>query len=221
MAWVLALGIRAENLRFHDHGEGELAHYARAATDIQFNFGFGTDPWHELEGVHDRGGYDLGQHQEFSGKKLEYFDDETKEHYLPHVIETSSGCDRTLLMTLVDGYREEEIKGEKRVFLGLHPRIAPIKAAIFPLVKKDGMPEVAQRIQTELRAHFDVFYDEGGSIGRRYARMDEIGTPYGITVDGQTLTDETVTIRWRDTLAQERCAIDKLRLRLTELIERA
>ncbi|MBM3318023.1 MAG: glycine--tRNA ligase [Candidatus Eisenbacteria bacterium] len=221
MQWLLGLGVRPESLRFHDHGPGELAHYARAATDIQFHFGFGSDPWHELEGIHDRGGYDLGRHQEFSGKKLEYFDDETKEHYLPHIIETSSGCDRTLLMTLVDGYREEEIKGEKRVFLGLHPRIAPITAAVFPLVKKDGMPEIAQRICAELKQRFEVFYDEGGSIGRRYARMDEVGTPFGITVDGQTLLDESVTIRMRDTLAQERCAADKLGERLAELIEQA
>jgi glycyl-tRNA synthetase len=122
-------------------------------------------------------------------------------------------------MTLVDGYREEEIKGEQRVFLGLHPRIAPVKAAIFPLVKKDGMPEIASKIHHELRPHLDVFYDEGGSIGRRYARMDEVGTPFCLTVDGQTLQDQTVTIRFRDTLAQERCAIDRLRTRLTELIE--
>ncbi|MCK4412245.1 MAG: glycine--tRNA ligase [Candidatus Eisenbacteria sp.] len=218
MNWNLALGIDPQRLRFHDHAPDELAHYARAASDIQFQFGFGTDPWHELEGIHDRGEYDLSHHQEFSGKKLEYFDEASRERYIPNIIETSAGCDRTLLMILIDGYREEEIKGEKRVFLGLHPRIAPLKAAIFPLVKKEGMPEIARRIYEELMQRFDVVYDEGGSIGRRYARMDEVGTPFCLTVDGQTLTDQTVTIRYRDTLEQERCAIDRLRERLGELI---
>jgi len=218
MNWYRSLGIRPEKLRFHDHGPGELAHYARAATDIQFEFGFGSDPWHELEGIHDRGDFDLTRHQEYSGKKLEYFDEETRERFLPNIIETSAGCDRTLLVTLVDGYREEEIKGETRVFLGLHPGIAPIKAAVFPLVKRDGMPEIARRIHDELMRRFEVFYDESGSIGRRYARMDEVGTPFCLTVDSQTIQDQTVTIRWRDTLAQERCAIDRLGERLTDLI---
>jgi glycyl-tRNA synthetase len=218
MKWYQSLGIRPEKLRFHEHGPNELAHYARAAVDIQYEFGFGTDPWHELEGIHNRGDFDLTRHQEFAGKKLEYFDDATKKRFIPYVIETSAGCDRTLLTTLVDSYREEEIKGGKRVFLGLHPKIAPIKAAIFPLVKKDGMPDIARKITEDLRRHFDVFYDAGGSIGRRYARQDEVGTPFCLTVDGQTLEDQTVTIRWRDTLAQERCAIDQLRERLTDLL---
>jgi glycyl-tRNA synthetase len=220
MQWYReALGITPERLRFHPHGPNELAHYARAAVDIEYEFGFGTDPWHELEGIHNRGNYDLTRHQEFSGKKQEYFDEESRERFIPYIIETSAGCDRTLLVTLIDGYREEEIKGEKRVFLGFHPRLAPIKAAVFPLVKRDGMPEIARRIVDDLRPLWDVFYDEGGSIGRRYARMDEVGTPFCLTVDGQTVQDTTVTIRFRDTLQQERCAADKLRARLTELIE--
>ncbi len=219
MNWYLSLGITPERLRFHEHGPNELAHYAKAAFDIDYMFGFGTDPWHELEGIHNRGDFDLSQHQKSSGKKLEYFDEEARERYIPYVIETSAGCDRTLLVTLINGYREEEIKGAKRVFLGFHPKIAPIKVGIFPLVKKDGMPEIAEKITEDLRPHFDLLHDTGGSIGRRYARQDEIGTPFCITVDGQTLEDQTVTIRHRDTLEQERCAIDKLRPRLTELIE--
>ena len=219
MQWYQnALGITPSRLRFHPHGPNELAHYARAAVDVEYEFGFGTDPWHELEGIHNRGNYDLTRHQEFSGKKQEYFDEESRERFIPYIIETSAGCDRTLLVTLIDGYREEEIKGEKRVFLGLHPHLAPIKAAVFPLVKRDGMPEIAHKIIDDLRPLYDVFYDEGGSIGRRYARMDEVGTPFCLTVDGQTVQDATVTIRFRDTLQQERCAIDKLRDRLAELI---
>ncbi|MBD3235132.1 MAG: glycine--tRNA ligase [Candidatus Eisenbacteria bacterium] len=218
MRWYQWMGVRNERLRFHEHAEHELAHYAQRAVDIEYEFGFGTDPWHELEGIHDRGTFDLGRHQEYSGKKLEYFDEATKERFIPRIIETSAGVDRTLLTILVDAYREEEIKGEKRVFLGLHPRIAPIKVAVFPLVKKDGMPEIARRITAELRPHFPVFYDMGGSIGRRYARQDEVGTPFCVTVDGQTNEDQTVTIRFRDTLEQERCALDRLRERLGELI---
>jgi glycyl-tRNA synthetase len=218
MKWYQSIGVRSEKLRFHEHGPGELAHYASRAVDIQYEFGFGADPWHELEGIHNRTDFDLKRHQEFSGKKMEYFDEATQEHFVPFIIETSAGCDRTLLTVLVDGYREEEIKGEKRVFLGLHPRLAPIKAAVFPLVRKEAMPEIARKIVDELRAHFDVFYDEAGSIGRRYARQDEVGTPFCVTVDGQTLADQTVTIRWRDTLVQERCAIDQLHGRLAGLL---
>jgi len=221
MRWYRAIGIRAENLRYHDHAEHKLAHYAQAATDIEFQFGFGVDPWHELEGIHDRGEFDLSHHQEFSGKKLEYFDEATRERYIPNIIETSAGCDRTLLVALIDGYREQEIKGEKRVFLGFHPAIAPLTVAVFPLVKKDGMPDIARKLFEELMPHYDAVYDEGGSIGRRYARMDEVGTPFCVTIDGQTLEDQTVTIRFRDTLEQERCAADRVRARLGELIAQA
>ncbi len=219
MQWYLDLGLDPERLRIHEHGPDELAHYADAAYDIDYKFGFGKDPWHELEGIHNRGKFDLSRHQEYSGKKLEYFDEETRERYIPHIVETSAGCDRTLLTMLVNGYREEMIKDEKRVFLGFHPRLAPIKAAIFPLVKKDGMPETAQKLAGELRPHFDILYDAGGSIGRRYARQDEIGTPFCITIDGQTSEDQSVTIRHRDTLEQERVGLDKVKVRLFELIE--
>jgi len=207
MNWYVELGIRREKLRFHKHAPDELAHYAKAAYDIEYEFPFG---WHELEGIHNRTDFDLRRHMEFSGKDLSYFDDVTREHYIPYIIETSAGVDRTLLTCLVDAYHEEEVKGELRVVLRLSPRIAPIKAGVFPLVKRDGMPEVAQKIYQELKKHFKVFYDEGGAIGRRYRRQDEVGTPFGITVDAQTLQDHTVTVRDRDTMEQERVPIDRL-----------
>jgi glycyl-tRNA synthetase len=208
MKWYLdEVGLRAEKLRFHAHGPGELAHYARAAYDVEYEFPFG---WKELEGIHNRTDFDLTRHQEFSGKKLEYFDDETKEHYVPYIIETSAGCDRTVLTALVDAYREEEVEGETRVLLSLSPNLAPMHAGVFPLVKRDGMPEIAMKITQELRGGFFVFYDEAGSIGKRYRRMDEAGTPFCITVDSETLQNESVTVRHRDTLVQERLAIRDL-----------
>ena len=212
MAWHRALGLSEDRLHFHQHTPQELAHYARAAFDIQFDFG-GTLGFQEIEGVHHRSDFDLGRHQEYSGKKLEYIDQEAKRRYVPYVIETSVGADRVTLAALVNAYREEEVPGEAegRVVLGLHPAIAPIKAGVFPLTKKDGMPEFAQRVARELRAEFPVFFDESGAIGRRYRRQDEVGTPFGITVDGQTMEDGTVTVRDRDTLAQERVAADRLR----------
>jgi glycyl-tRNA synthetase len=216
--WYLDIGIRREKLRFHEHGPDELAHYAKAAFDIQYEFPFG---WKELEGIHNRTDYDLSRHQQYSGKKLEYFDDATREHYIPYIIETSAGCDRTMLTCLVDAYREDEVEGEKRVLLSLHPRLAPIKVAVFPLVKRDNMPEIARKIASDLRRHFTVFYDESGAIGRRYRRQDEAGTPYCVTVDSQTLEDETVTIRWRDTLEQERCKISDLARRIQQLLDSA
>lgn len=199
--YYLDLGIRPEKLRWHEHGPTELAHYAKKAYDIEYEFSFG---WKELEGVHNRTDFDLSRHMEATGKDLRYWNEETKEKFIPYIIETSAGCDRTLLTCLVDAYAEEEVKGEQRVVLHLSPRIAPYKAAIFPLVKKDGMPEVAMKLYDELRRKYKVFYDEGGAVGRRYRRMDEIGTPYCITIDGQTLQDETVTIRDRDTMEQSR-----------------
>jgi glycyl-tRNA synthetase len=207
MEWHRGLGIDPARLRFHAHAPDELAHYAKAAFDIEYEFPFG---WQEFEGIHNRTDFDLGRHQEFSGKKLEYVDTVGGERYLPYIIETSLGADRLALVVLVDAYREEEVGGERRVVLRLSPSIAPIKAGVFPLVKKDGMPDLAGRIYDELRKHFPVFYDDGGSIGRRYRRQDEAGTPYGITVDGQTLQDQTVTVRDRDTLAQERVATGRL-----------
>jgi glycyl-tRNA synthetase len=209
--WYLELNIKRHKLRFHAHSPQELAHYARAAFDIEYQYPFG---WRELEGIHNRGAFDLTQHQQFSGKDMSYFDETTHEHYIPYIIETSAGVDRTLLTCLVDAYEEQP----ERVVLHLSRNIAPIKVAVFPLVKRDGMPEIAQRIAAMLRPHFKVFYDESGSIGRRYRRQDEIGTPYGITVDSETLTDQTVTVRDRDSMAQERVGIDRLLERLRELL---
>jgi glycyl-tRNA synthetase len=207
MAWHVGLGISQKKLRFHQHGADELAHYAKAAFDIEYEFPFG---WQEFEGIHNRTDFDLSRHQEYSGKKLEYVDTASGDRFVPYVVETSLGADRLALVVLVDAYREEEVEGEKRVVLAFDPTIAPIKAGVFPLVKKDGMPDVAQRIAADLRRRYAVFYDDGGSIGRRYRRQDEAGTPFGITVDGRTLDDQTVTIRDRDSLRQERVASDGL-----------
>jgi glycyl-tRNA synthetase len=207
MAWHQSLGLAAGKLRFHPHGPDELAHYAKAAYDIQYEFPFG---WQEFEGIHNRTDYDLSRHQEHSGKKMEYVDPVTKERFIPYVVETSLGVDRLLLVVLVDAYREEQVANEQRVMLRLHPSIAPIKAGIFPLVNKDGMPEIAERLYDDLRRKRPVFYDESGSIGRRYRRQDEAGTPFGITIDGQTTEDRTVTVRDRDTLVQERVSLDQV-----------
>jgi len=217
MKWHQALGLAPERLSFHQHERHELAHYARAAFDIQFDFG-GTLGFQEIEGVHNRGDFDLTQHQTFSGKKLEYFDQPNNKKYVPNVVETSVGADRTTLAVLVNAYREETVAGEDegRTVLGIHPSLAPVKAGVFPLVKKDGMPEMAEKIAKELRASFPVFYDESGAIGRRYRRQDEVGTPWCITVDGDSVKDGTVTIRDRDTLKQERVAADQLRAIITE-----
>ena len=212
LQWHLALGLERERLMFHQHTPEELAHYARAAFDVQFDFG-GTLGFQEIEGVHHRGDFDLTQHQQFSGKRLEYLDQPANRRYVPFVIETSVGADRTLLAVLVNGYREEKVEGEDegRVVLRLLPSLAPIKAGIFPLVKKDGMPEFAEKLAADLRPHFPVFYDESGAIGRRYRRQDEVGTPFCLTIDGQTIQDNTVTVRDRDTLVQERVAADRVR----------
>ena len=207
MEWHRGVGINPAKLRFHAHAADELAHYAKAAFDIEYEFPFG---WQEFEGIHNRTDFDLTRHQEYSGKKLEYVDTVSGERFVPYIIETSLGADRLALVALVDAYREEAVGGEQRVVLGLAPAIAPIKAGVFPLVKKDGMPEVARRIYDDLRRRFPAFYDDGGSIGRRYRRQDEAGTPFGITVDGQTMEDQTVTVRDRDTLVQERIHADRL-----------
>ncbi|GAB4377479.1 MAG: glycine--tRNA ligase [Calditrichia bacterium] len=209
--WYDRLGIRKEKLRLHQHGEKELAHYAKAAFDIEYEFPFG---WSEIEGIHNRTDFDLRRHQEYSGKDLRYFDQEKNEKYIPYVIETSTGVDRLMLTVLVDAYDEEE----ERVVLRLKPEIAPIKAAVFPLVKKDGMPEIARNIFQGLMKHFKVFYDESGSVGRRYRRQDEAGTPFSITVDSQTLEDDTITVRERDSMAQERIGKEKLREYLQDRI---
>jgi glycyl-tRNA synthetase len=205
MAWHHEIGLNPDKLRWHQHGAGELAHYAKAAYDIEYEFPFG---WQEIEGIHNRTDFDLGRHQEHSGKKLEYFDQAANERYLPYIVETSAGADRVTLTLLADAYREEEVEGEVRVVLGLHPAIAPIKAAVLPLVKKDGMPEVALELYHDLRRHAPMFYDDSGAIGRRYRRMDEAGTPFCFTVDGQTATDRTLTVRHRDAMTQERIGLD-------------
>ncbi len=218
MQWHLSLGIRAEKLRFHEHAPDELAHYAKKAFDIQYLFPFG---WQEFEGIHNRTDYDLTSHQNQSGKKLEYFDPTSNERFVPYVVETAIGLNRTVLVVLADAYAEEAVNDEERVVLRLHPKLAPIKAAIFPLVKKDGMPELAGEVADGLRERFAVFYDAAGSIGRRYRRQDEAGTPYCVTVDGQSTEDRTVTVRDRDTLAQERVSVDGLEAYLTDRIAEA
>jgi glycyl-tRNA synthetase len=211
MAWHKGLGLEESRLRYHEHGPGELAHYARAAFDVEFDFG-GTLGFQEIEGVHNRGDFDLGKHQEYSGKRLEYVDQAANKRYLPYVIETACGPNRTLLALLVNAYREEAVEGEAegRVVLRLHPALAPIKAGVFPLTKKDGQPEMAARIAEDLRKKFAVFYDDAGAIGRRYRRQDEAGTPFGITVDPQSAVDGTVTVRFRDDMQQVRVEAGKV-----------
>jgi glycyl-tRNA synthetase len=206
-AWYGRYGMRAENLRMRPHDADELAHYAKGCVDVEYKFPFG---WSELEGIANRTDFDLKRHIEFAGKDLSFFDEETKERFVPYVIEPSAGADRSTLAFLVDAFDEDEAEGEKRIVLRLHPRLAPVKAAIFPLFKKEGMPEKATAIRDELRRSFEVQYDQSGSIGRRYRRQDEIGTPFGITVDHQSMQDDTVTLRERDSMTQTRVPITSL-----------
>ena len=207
MAWHKALGMGDENYRFHDHDK--LAHYANAATDIEFRFPFG---FKELEGIHSRTDFDLGNHQKFSGKKLQYFDPDMGESYVPYVVETSIGVDRMVLAVLSHSYKEETLEnGETRVVLSLPAPLAPYKVAVLPLIKKDGLPEEARKIIDDLKYDFNCQYDEKDSIGKRYRRQDAIGTPYCVTVDHETLTDHCVTLRDRDTMQQERVPISELR----------
>ncbi len=211
MKWHQALGFGSENYRFHDHTK--LAHYANAATDIEFKFPFG---FKEVEGIHSRTDYDLKQHQEYSGKKMQYFDPEKGESYIPFVIETSIGVDRMFLQVISAAYLEEELKKEDgtsdtRVVMSLPSFLAPVKLAVMPLVKKDSLPEIADKIVHDLMFDFNCQYDDKDSIGRRYRRQDAIGTPYCITIDHQTLDDSTVTIRYRDDMRQERVKIEQLR----------
>ena len=208
MQWHRDLGIDEAKLRFHEHGPDELAHYAKKAFDIEYEFPFG---WKEFEGIHNRTDFDLSRHQEFSGKRLQYIDAPTNERFLPFVVETAMGVDRTVLVLLLDAYREEDVDGDERVVLALHPKVAPTKAAVFPLMKKDGLPEIAQKLQADLRgAAIPSFYDQSGAIGRRYRRQDEVGTPWCITVDGDTAEQNSVTIRDRDSLKQVRVGTDKV-----------
>ncbi len=243
--WYINLGIKKDNLRFREHDKDELAHYAKACVDVEYKFPFGSGDWQELEGIANRTDYDLRQHQrgirtlnawyenkgdlskiqlkeeaeDYTKGPLSYFDDEKKARYIPYVIEPSAGIDRSTLAFLVDAYDEDEVKGEKRNLLRFSPALAPTKVAVFPLVKKDGMPEVARNIYNELKACFTTFYDEKGAVGRRYRRQDEAGTPFCITVDGQTLTDHTVTVRQRDSMEQIRVATDQLKAHLREKLD--
>jgi glycyl-tRNA synthetase len=217
LKWHLAVGTPAEKYRFHDHVK--LAHYANAAVDIEFEFPFG---FKEVEGIHSRTDFDLSQHEKFSGKKLQYFDTVENKNYVPYVIETSIGLDRMFLLTLCNAYQEQDLSNEEkqdsRTVLHLHPCLAPVKAAVFPLTKKDGLPEKAREIMDLLKLDFNLQYDEKDSIGKRYRRQDAIGTPVCITVDHQTLEDNTVTIRHRDSMDQERVNANDLDFILGKLV---
>jgi glycyl-tRNA synthetase len=207
MSWYTRLGIRSDHLRLRAHDREELSHYSSATSDVEYLFPIG---WSELEGIANRGDFDLTQHARHSGQKLEYVDTASGERYVPHVIEPAAGADRAMLAFLVDAYDEDEIEGELRTVLRLHPLIAPVKVAVLPLVRKDGQPELAQELYRDLRRRVQVEYDEGGAIGRRYRRQDEIGTPWAVTIDHQSLEDRTVTLRDRDSLSQERFAITEI-----------
>lgn len=206
-SWYENLGIRPDHLRVRPHDPDELSHYSSGTSDVEYLFPIG---WSELEGIANRGDFDLTQHTAFSGEKLEYFDQDTKDRYVPHVIEPAAGADRATLAFLVDSYDEEEIEGDTRTVLRLHPQLAPVKVAVLPLVKKDGQPEKAREIFQDLRERMSAEYDEGGTVGKRYRRQDEIGTPWAVTVDGQTAEDGTVTIRDRDSLEQIRLSANEV-----------
>ncbi len=243
--WYINLGLNKDNIHFREHEADELAHYAKACVDIEYKFPFGSGDWQELEGIANRTDYDLRQHQrgmrtlnkwyesgrdvtkielaeenkDYNKGPLSYFDDQQKKRYIPYVIEPSAGIDRSALAFLVDAYDEEEVRGEQRNLLRFHPTLAPIKVGIFPLVKRDGMPEIARNIYNDLKKHFNCFYDEKGAIGRRYRRLDEAGTPFCITVDGETLQDNTVTVRERDSMEQIRISTDQLLSHLREKLD--
>lgn len=208
LQWYLDLGIKTENIRLRDYDKSELAHYSKATADVEYNYPFMG--WGELEGIASRSDYDLKRHLEASGKDLTFFDEESKEKFVPYVVEPAAGVDRIFLILLLDAYAEEEDKDGTRIVLRLHPKVAPVKVAIFPLQKDDGIVAAARDIYGTLRGLWSVQYDQSGSVGRRYRRQDEVGTPYCVTVDFDTLTDKKVTIRDRDTMAQERVAITDL-----------
>jgi len=243
--WYLELGVKKENLRFREHESDELAHYAKACVDVEYKFPLGSGDWQELEGIANRTDYDLRQHQrgirtlnswfenkgdlskidlkdeseDYEKGPLSYFDDEQKKRYIPYVIEPSAGVDRSALAFLVDAYDEEEVRGEKRNLLRFNPALAPLKVAVFPLVRKDGLPDIAMKISNDLKKHFTCFYDEKGAVGRRYRRQDEAGTPFCVTVDGQTKQDNTVTVRDRDSMEQIRVSTDQLLSHLRQKLE--
>ncbi len=218
MAFYAKMGIKPENLQWHQHGPDELAHYAKDAYDIQYNFPMG---FKELEGVHNRTNFDLTRHQQFSGKDLQYIDQESNERFIPFIIETSAGLTRNVLMVLCDAYEEQKVEGEEegRVVLHFHPLLAPITVAVLPLMKKDGMAELAKEIQGELMEEYSTDYDQGGAIGRRYRRQDEVGTPFCVTVDYQTKEDGTVTLRNRDTMVQVRVPRTELEATIRKAIK--
>lgn len=215
--WYLMYGMREDHLRLREHEKSELAHYAKACADVEFLYPWG---WDELEGIANRTNFDLNTHQEHSGKDLTYYNEQTKERYLPYVIEPAAGADRTTLAFLIDAY-DEEVKenGETRVVLHFHPKLAPVKVAVFPLMKKDGLDELAHKIENDLRESFTTFYDQSGAIGRRYARQDEIGTPFCVTVDYDSKTEGTVTLRLRDSMEQKRVKIEDLEKVIREEIK--
>ena len=214
--WYLKLGLKEENLRRYEHPKEKLSHYAKRTVDIEYDYA--SVGWSELEGIANRTDYDLKQHGECSGEKLEYIDQATNNRYIPYVIEPAVGPDRIMLAFLVDAYTEEEVNGEERTVLKLHPRIAPTKAAVFPLSKKQPVSTIARELYDDLKGDYRLFYDDSGSIGRRYRRQDEAGTPFCVTVDFDTIDDKNVTIRDRDTLEQERVPIEAVRDRLKALI---
>jgi len=216
LRWYTELGIRPDHLTLREHESDELSHYSSATSDVEYLFPMG---WSELEGIANRGDFDLSQHSEYSNEKLEYFDQQANERYTPYVIEPAAGVDRAMLAFLVDAYATEEVEGRQRTVLRLHPRLAPVKVAVLPLVSKDGQPERAREIFDSLRRRLPAEFDEGGSIGKRYRRQDEIGTPWGVTIDHQTLEDATVTLRERDSLEQTRVAVAELPELLAERLE--
>ena len=214
--WYTSLGLNPDNLRRYEHPKEKLSHYSKRTVDIEYNYPFAG--WSELEGIANRTDYDLKQHAKFSGENLEYFDQATGERYVPYVIEPAVGPDRIMLAFLMDCYTEEEVNGEERTVLKLHPRLAPTKAAVFPLSKKEPVSTIARELYDDLKGDYRIFYDDSGSIGRRYRRQDEAGTPFCVTVDFDTIEDKQVTIRDRDTLQQERIPIQAVRERLQNLI---
>jgi glycyl-tRNA synthetase len=213
--WYVKYGMKREHLKLRPHAKEELSHYSRGTTDVEYLYPFG---WGELEGIARRGSYDLDQHSKLSGKDLSYFDEETKARFRPWVIEPAAGVDRTMLAFMLDAYDEDVVEGEERVVLRLDARLAPIKVAVFPLLRKAGQPEKAHQVREILQKHFTVAYDQAGSIGRRYRRQDEVGTPFGVTIDHQTMEDDTVTLRDRDSTEQVRVATSKLAEEIRERI---
>ena len=214
MKWWRSLGVSADNLRFRDHDKDELSHYAKTGVgtvDIEYKYPFTAPDYGELEGIAHRTDFDLKAHQEASGQKMEYFEEATKQRYVPHVIEPASGLTRAVLVVLCEAYKEEEADGDTRVVLKIAPHLAPTKVAVFPLVKKDGMPEKATAIYDDLRTEMTALYDEGGAVGRRYRRQDEVGTPFCVTVDGDTVSGDTVTVRDRDSMRQDRVNVSQLK----------